>query len=546
MAQRDDPSPSEDSPPDDPIGNPESLFAGGDAKPKKSLAFAGIGLVIALLPIYGIFQWFFCRIEVPQGRIAVLIAKTGENLPSGQILARKPGQKGIQLEVLKTGRHFRNPFFWDWEIHPLVDIEKGEVGVLTRIYGEAPSDLSGNLLVPMDSELKGIVADVLKSGQYPINPYAYGVEKFPAIEVKAGFVGVVCDRVGTVSAQANTYLVQPGERGVQTQILGQGAHYLNPYAVTVYPVDLRSQRLEFSDRPDSSQSDQQRKKALSPVHFPSSDGFEIEVHLTVEWSIDQARASDVFVRIGTGDPNTLLDEVLYKTLIPALRGNARIAGSKYPAANYISGESRTVFQTTIEESLKAVCSKQGIIIRSVLVNDIEPPQDIAGPIRDREVAKEELARNKIQLEQAVAEQSLARETALVEQETARVAAETELKKAKIDAENRQSVALIEQQKLLNVAQADLKAAKNEAEAILARGKAEAAVITANNVAEAEALRKSVAAFKTPSGFAAYSYAQRLAPAVRTVFADPEGPFGKIFSELLDPGPPASNSTGEGQ
>ena len=47
------------------------------AAPQQSLAY---GLAVALLVAYGVFTWFFCRIEVPQGRVAVLIAKTGENM----------------------------------------------------------------------------------------------------------------------------------------------------------------------------------------------------------------------------------------------------------------------------------------------------------------------------------------------------------------------------------------------------------------------------------------------------------------------------------
>ncbi len=82
-------------------------------------------LVVAGLPGYGIFQWFFCRIEVPAFHIVVLTAKTGEDLTSGQVLA-KAGQKGIQFEHLKAGRHFRNPLFWDWEVHEYIGPRKGD------------------------------------------------------------------------------------------------------------------------------------------------------------------------------------------------------------------------------------------------------------------------------------------------------------------------------------------------------------------------------------------------------------------------------------
>ena len=84
--------------------------------------------LLALLILVGIpaFVWFFCRIEPGPGEIAILIRKTGKDLPSGQILALEPGQKGIQLEVLPEGRYFRNPYTWGWEIAGITDIPAGQ------------------------------------------------------------------------------------------------------------------------------------------------------------------------------------------------------------------------------------------------------------------------------------------------------------------------------------------------------------------------------------------------------------------------------------
>ena len=488
-------------------------------------------LAVFALPGWLFFQWAFCRIEVPAGHLAVLVAKTGEDLGEGEVIATRAGQKGIQLETLKPGRHFKNPLFWDWRVVPMLEVPPGKIGVLTRLFGETP-DLTHELLVPLEGTplKKGIVAEVLAPGTHEkINPLAYQVQLEDAIEIQAGFVGVQAHLVGHPAALANSYLVGPGERGVQREVLKPGTYYLNPFAVMVHPVDVRAQRLELSLDPGKSEDDR------TALNFPSSDGFEIEVKLTVEWSIDEARAPEVFVRVGVDsrEPDAMA-EILHKILIPALRGLSRTEGSKYPAANYIAGESRSVFQESIFKALKAQCEEQGILIRSVLVNDIVPPQDIARPIREREVAKEELARNAVQLQQAKAEQSLARQTELVQQEQAKVEAETEKNQRRIAAEGGRDRAVIEQEQRLAVARADLAAAELEAKAILSRGQAEADVITAQNVAEAEALRASVEAFSTPAGFAAFVFARRLAPRIRTVLADPDGPFGAPFQELLRP------------
>ncbi|MBI2441461.1 MAG: hypothetical protein HYV35_08835, partial [Lentisphaerae bacterium] len=51
---------------------------------------------MVLIVWFPLWFWFFCRIEPGAGELAVLIRKTGQDLPSGQILATEPGQKGIQ------------------------------------------------------------------------------------------------------------------------------------------------------------------------------------------------------------------------------------------------------------------------------------------------------------------------------------------------------------------------------------------------------------------------------------------------------------------
>ena len=72
------------------------------------LASVPVLIVGALIAAF-IVIWVFCRIEPGAGEIAVLIRKTGDNLPPGQVIALVEKQKGIQLDVLAEGRYFRNP-----------------------------------------------------------------------------------------------------------------------------------------------------------------------------------------------------------------------------------------------------------------------------------------------------------------------------------------------------------------------------------------------------------------------------------------------------
>ena len=88
-----------------------------------------VGLLILILLVgLPLYVWFFCRIEPQAGEIAILHGETGQDLPSGEILAPGPDYKGIQLEVLPEGRYFRDPYHWDWEITRITDIHAGLLG----------------------------------------------------------------------------------------------------------------------------------------------------------------------------------------------------------------------------------------------------------------------------------------------------------------------------------------------------------------------------------------------------------------------------------
>src|SRR5579871_262992 len=103
-----------------------------------SLTTLGILAAILLLPAYGAFEWFFCRIEPDSDKVVVVIAKTGTNPPSDRVIANE-GEKGIRPEVLKPGaRYFLNPFFYDWEEVPLREVPQGHVGILVRKFGKNP------------------------------------------------------------------------------------------------------------------------------------------------------------------------------------------------------------------------------------------------------------------------------------------------------------------------------------------------------------------------------------------------------------------------
>jgi regulator of protease activity HflC (stomatin/prohibitin superfamily) len=475
------------------------------------LASVPVFVVGALIAAF-VFFWFFCRIEPGAGEIAVLIRKTGDNLPPGQVIALQEGQKGIQLAVLSEGRYFRNPYTWSWNVQRILDVPAGKLGVMTRLYGE---ELSPGRIIAEDNQ-RGIVQEILRPGKYRINPYAYTVQTFGAINIKPGHVGVVTTLTGEdvlnnklPVENRNTFMVGEGLKGVQGMLLDPGTHYFHPYIYNSVEVNLQSQKFKMTG-----------KDAIS---FLTLDGFTVTVEGSIEFGIDRNEAAFLTHRVGD------MDDIIKKLILPRARGFSRIEGSKHPAVNFIVGETRQRFQNELEEHLRAKSKGWGVSIKEVMVDKIIVPDEIASINRDRELAVQDAAKYEQQIVQAKSKAELTKQEMLAIQSREKVEADTKRIRAVIDAEQDQSVRLIAAQKELDVAKVEYEAALFQAEAIILTADGEKDAIKARNEAEAAVLKNRVTALGGGANFARYTLYEKIGPQVYSVLSsDSEEGVGGIF------------------
>ncbi len=469
-------------------------------------------LVVGVVAAF-IFLWFFCRIEPGAGEIAVLIRKTGDNLPPGQVIALAKGQKGIQLDVLPEGRYFRNPYTWGWKIQRILDVPAGKLGVMTRLYGdELPP---GEIIA--DDHKRGIVREILRPGKYRINPYAYHIALFDAINIRPGHVGVVTDLTGQdmlnnelAADKRNTFMVDEGLKGVSGMLLDPGTHYLNPYMFNVVEVNLQSQRFDMSGN--------------DVISFLTLDGFTVTVEGYIEFGIERNEAAYLTHRVGD------MDDIIKKLILPRARGFSRIEGSKHPAVNFIVGETRQKFQNDLESHLRMKSKGWGVDIKAVGVRKVIVPDEIASINRDRELAVQEAAKYEQQIVQAKSKAELTKQEMLAIQNREKVEADTKRIRAVIDAQQDQSVRLISAQKELDVAKVEYEAAEFQAEAILLEADGKKDAITAHNEAVASVLLNEVKALGSGSAYARYVLYEKLGPQVISLLAsDSEDGVGGIFS-----------------
>ncbi|MGE3181886.1 MAG: SPFH domain-containing protein [Phycisphaerae bacterium] len=490
------------------------------------LAVAG---VLALIILGAGYYWFVQRVEVGPGEVLVLTRKVGKSLPDSAgtevvlypALLKSLGEpsdstrfKGILFEPLPEGRYFFDPIFWKRELFPAQIIAKAdgnaldEIGVLIRKFG---NPLPPGKIVATEPDERGPLAEVLKPQRYNINPYAFELKRVKPVYIAEGFVGIQTLYAGADPDDSNVFVVQPGERGVQPDVLPPGMYYNNPYVRRIDVIETRTQSLDLL--------------ADQAISFPSNDSFEIRVEATIQYAIRQDRAPYVLTAIGEHA------DIAEKLILPYFRSLSRIEGSKLLAHDFISGEQRSAWQENVFQAVSSACYEQGIEIQQVLIRRIEPPPQIARPISERQLAGQQVNRYRKEIDLAKSQAEYVRQEEMQKQNRAIGEANLAVVTVTKESMQDQTVAITEAQKRFEVAKLKLEAARQQAAAIIARGKATAEVTRLKYEAEAKPLKEAISSFGGGEAYAQFFFYQKLGPALKSILASTDGPFADIFRAL---------------
>ncbi|MSR58184.1 MAG: band 7 protein [Planctomycetaceae bacterium] len=517
-----------------------------DESNRKKQAAAGLGAFAALAVFtLGLLFTFYSQfvINVPAKNIAILIHKRGIDLANSDEIAPDKEHKGVQKEVLDVGRYFfkYDPYNWEWKVVPQVEIPDGKLGIKIRMYGD---DLPYGEFLAFNENQKGIVPGVILPGRYAINPFLYDVEQHEPQIVPAGFKGVVTNLAGKIPSALEDYadetdpmhqklLVKKGFRGVEQATLDPGTYTFNPYEIRVDLVDCRNQRFNLSETRD--------------LGFPSKDGFWVSLDSIVEFRVNPVLAAKVYVLYKEHeDDEGINPEIVRKIILPAARSFCRLQGSNNSGRDFIQGTTRTQFQENYQAQMRRDCEDLGIDIIQALITKINPPEQIAKPVRNREIAKQQEEQYRQQILQQKSEEKLAIEKEMVKQKPAVIQAEQAVIQVTTVAMREQEVAKTKAQQELAVAQLKLEATKDEAAAITARGKGAAEVVAFKNQAEAAGWKRSVEAFDGDGGqLAQYVMFQKMSAAYRSIMVNTaDSPIMKIFESFNRPPRPSPGNLSE--
>ncbi len=451
---------------------------------------------------------------IPEGKIGLILANDGNEIPTGHILGRRTdsdnfqnatefltngGQKGRQTAYITAGTYRINTFAFTITIADMVIIHENMVGIVTCLDGEpiesgqiAGKFIEGhNNFQNFDKFLqnggnRGLQPTIILAGSYNINPWAINIEEVPMTDVPIGHVGVVISYIGedgkdlTGESFKHGNIVAKGNRGVWMEPYGPGKYPFNKYIMKVELVPTTNLVLNWANaRSESHQLD----KNLSTITVRSQDGFPFNLDVSQIIHIPANEAPKVIARFGS--MNNLVSQVLEPTIGNYFRNSAQDSD----VISFLS--TRKERQVAAKEHIKSVLDEYNVNAVDTLIGDIVPPESLMKTLTDRKLAQEE--------EKTYSTQRMAQEKRQgMEKETAIADMQKEIVKAQ------QSVEIAQR-----TADAVVKKAEGDASSLKLQVDAEATATKMRANAEAEATRAKAGAQADATKLNASADAERI-------------------------------------
>lgn len=451
---------------------------------------------------------------VPQGKVVLILAKDGAEIPTGAILGsnvdcdnfqdaekflNSGGQKGRQAAYITAGSYRINTHLFSGIEADMISIRESMVGIVTALDGHPIEDgqIAGKLVEghnnfqDFNTFLKnggnrGLQPQIVLAGSYNINPWAIQIEETPMTEIPIGHVGVVISYIGQegkdLSGDSFKHgnIMEKGFKGVWNEPFGPGKYPINKYIMKVELVPTTNLVLNWaSARSESHNLD----KNLSTITVRSKDGFPFNLDVAQIIHIPATEAPKVIARFG--NMNNLVSQVLEPTIGNYFRNSAQDSD----VISFLS--TRKERQQSAKDHISKVLEQYNVNAVDTLIGDIVPPASLMKTLTDRKIAQEEELTFETQKKAQEKRQGVEKETAIADMQK-------EIVKAQ------QSVEIAER-----TANATVKKAEGDATSIKLAVQAEAETIKMRANASAEATRYKAQADSEATKLTANAEAEKI-------------------------------------
>jgi regulator of protease activity HflC (stomatin/prohibitin superfamily) len=487
------------------------------------------GPQVQILPpgIYRINPYLFkvdkvSIIKVPNNQIGVVVANDGQPIAPGRLLGKRVeghnnfqngqaflengGQKGPQIDILLPGSYRINSKLFSVVIKDATVVPTKKVGLVTARDGaplplgeyvaksiESTGEFQDGAVFLSNGGQRGPQFDFLKPGTYYINPMMFDVSLDEVLFVQRGEVAVIVSNIGKdpvsvmpkVSEDGTTqaemvkmgverYVVEPGYRGIQREVLGPGTYYLNKLAFTPHIIPTTNITIDWAEqKPEADQP-----LAFDPLAIVSRDGFEMTVEVKVILRVQPQKAPHMVARIGT--IQNLIEAVIHPLVDSSFRNQA----SSSEAMMFM--QDRHEQQRKAEQHVIEELEKYHVECVSVLICQIKLPERLMQTLTNKVVATQQKSMYDAQQEAEGRRREM-------EKTKAQADLQPNLVKAEIDVQ----IATQQKQQSITLAEGKGQSTKLEQEGVAggieAVGRAEGEKIRAIGQATAEAYTKQALA-----------------------------------------------------
>ncbi|MNJ98395.1 SPFH domain / Band 7 family protein [compost metagenome] len=459
---------------------------------------------------------------IPEGKIGLIMAKDGAEIPTGNILGHKVecdnfqdavkflesgGQRGRQTSYITSGSYRINTLLFQVSVTDMIRIQESMVGIVTTLDGLPieRDQIAGKLIEghnnfqDFDEFInkggnRGLQPQVVLAGSYNLNPWAIQLEQIPMTEIAIGYVGVVISYIGndgndlTGADFKHGNIVAKGSKGVWLEPLGPGKYPINKYVMKVEPVPTTNLVLNWaSARSEAHNLD----KNLCTITVRSKDGFPFNLDVSQIIHVPTTEAPKVIARFG--NMVNLVSQVLEPTIGNYFRNSAQDSD----VIAFLS--TRKERQESAKEHIRKVLDEYNVNAVDTLIGDIVPPESLMKTLTDRKIAEEQKVTYNTQKQAQETRQGMEKETAIADMqkdmvkaqqsvEIAERTASATVKKSEGDAAGVKLAVGAEAEATKMRAHAEAEATKARAhadsEAIKLRASAEAEMISLTGSAEA--------------------------------------------------------------
>ena len=435
-----------------------------------------------------------------------------DNFQSAGAFLKNGGEKGKQLSLLTAGKYRINTALFKISTAPVTAIGANTAGIVTTFDG-VPLDsgeIAGATIAGHNNfqdiqkfieagGKRGLQEQVILAGQWNLNPWFVSVQPVNMTQVPIGHVGVVTSYVGKahldISGESFKHgdLVEQGHKGVWAVPLYPGLHPINTSTMKVDLVPTTNVVLNWATNRNEAHM---LDKNLSSITVRSKDGFSYNLDVSVIIHVGAKEAARVISRMGS------MSGLISQVLEPAISNYFRNSAQEFSALDFL--KQRTEMQQKAAGFVREALKAYDVEAVDTLIGDIVLPKELLDTQTQRKLAEEMQKTYEIQQASQKQKEALNRQTAITEQQAALVQSEQGVKIAQQNAEAKVKAAegetkVAEQQTLqrIRLAEADAaqiqKKAFAEAEGIKAKGSAEAENIKAKGNAQAEAYQNGVKA-----------------------------------------------------